>query len=77
MGVLSIPFHLRFESLIARLSEHKLLFAMKLRAGKYESLFTFTDNVIADLRKREELFLNQVTMARLEKEKIDCNSKCP
>jgi hypothetical protein len=52
MNVLSIPFNLRFESLIARLNEHKLLFAIELRAGKHESLNIFVENVIEDLRKR-------------------------
>lgn len=75
MDVLSIPFNLRFESLIARLHEHKLLFAIELRAGKHGSLNMFIDNVVEDLRKREEYFQSRSTMGRLEKERDDCHSK--
>ncbi|CAN9327452.1 unnamed protein product [Alternaria alternata] len=74
MDVLSIPFNLRFESLIARLHEHKLLFAIELRAGKHGSLNIFIDNVVEDLRKREEYFQSRSTMGRLEKERDDCHS---
>ena len=75
MDVLSIPFNLRFESLIARLHEHKLLFAIELRAGKHGSLNIFIDNVVEDLRKREEYFQSRSTMGRLEKERDDCHGK--
>ncbi|OWY51406.1 hypothetical protein AALT_g4692 [Alternaria alternata] len=74
MNVLSIPFNLRFESLIARLNEHKLLFAIELRAGKHESLNIFVENVIEDLRKREEYFQSRSTMERLERERDECHS---
>jgi hypothetical protein len=77
MNVLSIPFNLRFESLIARLNEHKLLFAIELRAGKHESLNIFVENVIEDLRKREEYFQSRSTMERLEMERDECHSKRP
>ncbi|CAN9367703.1 unnamed protein product [Alternaria alternata] len=77
MNVLSIPFNLRFESLIARLNEHKLLFAIELRAGKHESLNIFVENVIEDLRKREEYFQSRSTMERLERERDECHSKRP
>lgn len=75
MDVLFVPFNLRFQSLLARLNEHKILFAVDLSAGRYRLLTAFTEKVIQHLKEREDFVQDNRIRRYLTKERDDCKCK--
>ena len=67
--LLSTPFGVRFDGLLERLSEHKGLFDIELRAGRHTSLKDFITKVTQDLRDREEFMQENKARRYLEDEK--------
>jgi hypothetical protein len=65
----STPFDVYFDGLLERLSEHKGLFDIELRAGRHTSLTDFIKKVIQDLRDREKLMQEKEVRRYLEEEK--------
>jgi hypothetical protein len=67
--LLSIPFAVCFDGLLERLSEHKGLFDIDLRAGKHTSLKDFIEKVTQDLGDREQFMREDEVRRYLEDEK--------
>lgn len=64
--LLSTPFSVRFESLLKRLSEHKRLFDIELRAGRHTALEDFISKVVQDLEEREKFMQESIVKRHLE-----------
>jgi hypothetical protein len=73
---LSTPFSLRFDSLLERLSEHKGLFDVDLRAGRHASLEAFIKKVTRDLADRERFIQDSEVKQYLENGKRIRDRKC-
>jgi len=67
--LLSTSLDVRFDGLLERLSEHKRLFDIDLRAGRHISLTDFVEKVIQDLRDREQFMQEGQVRRHLEEEK--------
>ena len=74
--LLSTPFSIRFPSFLQRLSEHKGLLDIDLRAGKHNSLKHFVEKVTEDLRDRERFMQENKVKRYLEDEKKTRDRKC-
>jgi len=62
-------FGVRFDGLLERLSEHKGLFDIDLRAGRHTSLEDFIKKVTQDLGDREQFMQENEVRRYLEDEK--------
>jgi hypothetical protein len=67
--LLSTPFGIRFDGLLERLSEHKGLFDIDLRAGRHTSLKDFIQKVTQELGDREQFMQEGEVKRYLEDEK--------
>ena len=67
--LLSTPFGVCFDGLLKRLSEHKGLFDIELRAGRHTSLEDFVKKVTQDLEDREQFMQENEVRRYLEDEK--------
>lgn len=73
--LLSTPFGVGFDGLLERLSQHKGLFDIDLRAGRHTSLEVFLKRVSRDLEDREEFMQENEVRQHLEDEKETRDSK--
>lgn len=69
-------FDLRFDDCLKRLSEHKGLFDIELRAGRHASLESFVGKVIEDLRERDQLLQDDEVVEFLRRGKKTCDGRC-
>jgi hypothetical protein len=67
--LLSTPFGVCFDGLLERLSKHKGLFDIDLRAGRHTSLEDFIKKVTQDLGDREQFMQENEVRRYLEDEK--------
>ena len=73
--LLSTPFGVCFDGLLERLSEHKGLFDIELRAGRHASLKHFIEKVTRDLGDREQFMQENEVRQYLENEKTNRDRK--
>lgn len=73
--LLSSPFDLRFNNLLARLREHQKLFDIDLRAGRWNHLAPFIRKVEQHVQERDSISNDVERREELEEEKIARNSK--
>jgi hypothetical protein len=73
--LLSTPFGVCFDGLLERLSEHKGLFEVELRAGRHTSLEAFIEKVTRDLEDREQFMQENEVRRYLEGEKMTRDRK--
>jgi hypothetical protein len=67
--LLSTPFGVYFNSLLERLSAHKVLFDIELRAGRHTSLKDFVKKVTLDLEDREDFMQQSQVRQHLKDQK--------